>query len=56
MDDLRKQLELHPKQKKIGSFSACSNVTGIITNMQAVTNLLHEFGALSFYDCAAAGP
>ena len=41
---------------KIGSFSAASNVTGIGTNTRAVSALLHRFGALSFWDFAAAGP
>ncbi len=41
---------------KIGSFSAASNVTGIITDTVAVTSLLHEHGALSFWDFAAAAP
>lgn len=40
----------------IGSFSAASNVTGIATNTEAITALLHRYGALSFWDYAAAGP
>jgi selenocysteine lyase/cysteine desulfurase len=41
---------------KIGSFSAASNVTGIVTDAAAVSALLHAHGALSFWDVAAAGP
>ena len=41
---------------KIGSFSAASNVTGIVTNACAIASLLHEYGALSFWDYAAAAP
>jgi selenocysteine lyase/cysteine desulfurase len=41
---------------KIGSFSAASNVTGIITDTEAVSVLLHEHGAFSFWDFAAAAP
>jgi selenocysteine lyase/cysteine desulfurase len=41
---------------KIGSFSAASNVTGIITDTAAVSSLLHRHGALSFWDFAAAAP
>lgn len=41
---------------KIGSFSAASNVTGIVTDTCAVSDLLHRHGALSFWDFAAAGP
>ncbi|MEM1032172.1 MAG: aminotransferase class V-fold PLP-dependent enzyme [Myxococcota bacterium] len=41
---------------KIGSFSAASNVTGVITDTYAIAKLLHRHGALSFWDFAAAGP
>ncbi len=41
---------------KIGSFSAASNVTGLITDVKVVTQLLHRHGALSFWDYAAGGP
>ncbi len=41
---------------KIGSFSAASNVTGIISNTCAIADLLHRHGALSFWDFACAGP
>ncbi|MCJ7724943.1 MAG: aminotransferase class V-fold PLP-dependent enzyme, partial [Acidimicrobiia bacterium] len=44
------------RRLKIGSFSAASNVTGIITDTAAVSSLLHSHGALSFYDFAAAAP
>jgi len=40
----------------IGSFSAASNVTGIITDTQAVSSLLHQYGAKAFWDFAAAAP
>jgi len=41
---------------RIGSFSAASNVTGIVTDTEKIATLLHRHGALSFWDCAAAGP
>ncbi|WP_300265845.1 aminotransferase class V-fold PLP-dependent enzyme [Microbacterium sp.] len=41
---------------KIGSFSAASNVTGVLTDMARITDLLHAHGALAFWDYAAAGP
>lgn len=41
---------------RIGSFSAASNVTGIVSDTRAVAELLHRHGALSFWDFAAAGP
>ncbi|MBI2376700.1 MAG: aminotransferase class V-fold PLP-dependent enzyme [Deltaproteobacteria bacterium] len=41
---------------KIGSFSAASNVTGIVSDTIGIAELLHAHGALSFWDFAAAGP
>jgi len=41
---------------KIGTFSAASNVTGIITDTDAVSALLHRHGALACFDYASAGP
>lgn len=41
---------------KIGSFSAASNVTGIITDTTLVTRILHDHGALALWDFAAAAP
>ena len=41
---------------RIGSFSAASNVTGLLSDTDAIAALLHEHGALSFWDYAAAGP
>ncbi len=40
----------------IGSFSAASNVTGIVAETARVSTLLHRHGALSFWDFAAAAP
>jgi selenocysteine lyase/cysteine desulfurase len=54
---LREELERHADRPlRIGSFSAASNVTGIISDTQAVSILLHRYGALSFWDYAAAAP
>jgi len=44
------------RELKIGSFSAASNVTGIKTDVMAVTAVLKRYGALSCWDYAAAGP
>ncbi|HSG84858.1 MAG TPA: aminotransferase class V-fold PLP-dependent enzyme [Candidatus Limnocylindrales bacterium] len=41
---------------RIGSFSAASNVTGIISDTRAISVLLHRHGARSFWDFAAAAP
>jgi selenocysteine lyase/cysteine desulfurase len=55
--DLEDKLVRHAgRPLRIGSFSAASNVTGIVSDTIAVTRLLHAHGALSFWDFAAAGP
>lgn len=55
--ELERQLELHrARTLKIGSFSAASNVTGILSDTAAISALLHRHGALSFWDFAAAAP
>lgn len=41
---------------RIGSFSAASNVTGILSDTDGISALLHAHGALSFWDFAAAAP
>ncbi len=54
---LRRQLETYRERPlKIGSFSAASNVTGILSNTCAIADLLHRYGAYSFWDFAAAAP
>lgn len=40
----------------IGSFSAASNVTGIISPIDEITALLHKYGAYAFWDYAAGAP
>ncbi|KAH7291270.1 hypothetical protein KP509_29G009200 [Ceratopteris richardii] len=44
------------RRKILGSFSACSNVTGLITDTRAIARLLHRHGALACFDFAAGGP
>jgi selenocysteine lyase/cysteine desulfurase len=57
LENLAAALEEHADRPiKIGSFSAASNVTGIITDTAAVSSLLHAHGALAFWDFAAAAP
>ena len=57
LDHLREELERHADRPyKVGSFSAASNVTGIVTDVDAVSILLHRHGALALWDCAAAAP
>jgi selenocysteine lyase/cysteine desulfurase len=58
LGDLERQL-VRPEwegRRKIGSFSAGSNVTGVRTPVHDIARLLHRHGALAFFDFAAAGP
>ncbi|MCA0960607.1 aminotransferase class V-fold PLP-dependent enzyme [Salipiger bermudensis] len=48
--------EAHGAALIVGSFSAVSNVTGILTDTDAVTRLLKAHGALAFWDFGAGGP
>ncbi|GJN13602.1 hypothetical protein PR202_gb00323 [Eleusine coracana subsp. coracana] len=40
----------------LGSFSACSNVTGIMTDTREIARVLHQHGAYACFDFAASGP
>lgn len=41
---------------KLGTFSAASNVTGLITDVRALARLLHRHGAIAAFDFAASAP
>lgn len=57
LEQLERELERYAERPlKIGSFSAASNVTGILSDTKAVAKLLHRYGALSLWDFAAAAP
>ena len=57
IDHLDHELRRHADRPlKIGSFSAASNVTGIITDVDRVARVLRRHGALSCWDYATAGP
>ena len=57
LNDLRNQLEIYKDRKiKIGTFTACSNVTGIITPYHKMASIMHESGGLCFVDFAASAP
>ncbi len=49
-------IEFNERPLRIGSFSAASNVTGIISDTTAISRMLHAHGALSFWDFAASAP
>jgi selenocysteine lyase/cysteine desulfurase len=57
LDHLEEELKRYADRPlRIGSFSAASNVTGIVSDCRALSILLHRYGALSFWDMAAAAP
>ncbi len=57
LERLEAELRAHAHRPlKIGSFSAASNVTGILSNTCAIADVLHRHGALSFWDFACAAP
>jgi selenocysteine lyase/cysteine desulfurase len=57
VDDLETQLLKYKNRPwKIGTFSAASNVTGIVNPCHAIAKVLHRHNAWAFFDYAAAGP
>ena len=56
-DNLRKALEEYKDRPfKIGSFTACSNVTGVRTPFHKMAKIMHEYGGVCFIDFAASAP
>ncbi|HNX79183.1 MAG TPA: aminotransferase class V-fold PLP-dependent enzyme [Prolixibacteraceae bacterium] len=56
-ENLRKELERYQNRPfKIGSFTACSNVTGVRTPVHQLAALMHEYGGVCFVDYAASAP
>ncbi|HPE77211.1 MAG TPA: aminotransferase class V-fold PLP-dependent enzyme [Draconibacterium sp.] len=56
-ENLRKTLEEYKDRPfKIGSFTACSNVTGVRTPYHELARIMHEFGGVCFIDFAASAP
>lgn len=57
LQDLRRKLEIYAERPhKLGSFSAASNVTGVLSDVPGIARLLHRHGAFACFDYAAAGP
>ena len=56
-NDLEKKLEKYKNRKlKIGSFTSCSNVTGIQTEYHRLAQVMHEHGGFCFIDFACSAP
>ena len=58
LDDLRRKVSspAYASRRRIGAFSAASNVSGVTTPVYEVARILHEHGALAFFDYAASAP
>jgi selenocysteine lyase/cysteine desulfurase len=50
---LRSALRECADRPMLGAFSACSNVTGLLTDTRAVARVLHQHGAFACFDFAA---
>lgn len=56
-ENLTKALkEYESRPFKIGSFTACSNVTGVRTPFRELARIMHEYGGVCFIDFAASAP
>ncbi|KAG9072540.1 hypothetical protein KI688_000311 [Linnemannia hyalina] len=54
---LEEQLILHQDRPlKLGTFSAGSNLTGVLNDTVAISELLHKYDGFAFYDFAGVGP
>jgi selenocysteine lyase/cysteine desulfurase len=56
LETLDAALKKFGDRPKIGSFTACSNVTGVRTPYHKMARIMHEHGGLCFVDFAASAP
>lgn len=57
LNDLEEKLKKYSDRKiKIGSFTACSNVTGVHTPYHEMAKIMHRHNGLCFVDFAASAP
>jgi len=50
------QKDIYKNRLKIGTFSAASNVTGLISHTRELARLMHKYDGLAFFDYAASAP
>jgi len=50
------QYNANSNRLRIGAFSAVSNVTGLIADVDRIAIILHRYGALAFFDYASGAP
>lgn len=56
-ENLRQELKKYSNRKyKIGSFTSCSNVTGVVTPYHELARIMHENGGICLIDFAASAP
>ena len=55
LDDLRQKLETHKPYNIIGTFSACSNVTGILVDTDQISEIIHQYNGVVIWDYASGG-
>lgn len=56
-ENLETEIKKYQDRKfKIGSFTACSNVTGIFTPYHELARIMHQHGGICFVDFAASAP
>jgi selenocysteine lyase/cysteine desulfurase len=58
LNKLEEALKKYTKSGRllIGSFTACSNVTGVRTPVHEIASLMHQYGGIVFIDYAASAP
>ena len=56
LDRILSSQRYRDRQLKIGTFSAASNVTGIMSDVDNLARVMHDHGGYAFFDYAAAAP
>ncbi len=57
LNDLEEKLKNYKDRKlKIGSFTACSNVTGVFTPYHKMAKIMHKYDGICIIDFAASAP
>lgn len=57
LNDLNEKLQIYSSRSvKIGAFSAASNITGVLTDVDAVAIAMHKAGGVVVFDYASAAP
>ncbi len=56
LDSKLSAMDLTDQPIRVGTFSAASNVTGILNDVDSLAEVMHAHGGLAFFDYAAAAP